>query len=626
MQLKIKDIRSSCAAWLRQETAGVSVVILTLVVYLLLVPTHVFGGDNGEFALLSRVQGIAHPPGYPLYLAYLRALNWLPGKSPAQTAGYATAFLASVHFFILYLASRKWGSTAIAAAIAVAFYAGSPLALFYFTQAEVFALNALIVSAIILISAPLLNLNGERRIAGLALLCGMGFAHHHTYVLLLPVIALGTIYGFQGTPRPKRKQALLIGLFCFLLGLSPVLLLFPWSQAKDVYLNSWGYIANWHDFAVHVFRVEYGTFRLSASPDSGTSSLPQHLILLFEALLQAYKFIVPISCIGLLIPLLFSRRENMEWWSRLALLLSFGMAGPLFFSAANIDPGASVTESTLLERFYLLPCLLLVLPTAYGLDRIWQWLVHAIPRLSTQTAPRMGSILPAFGTGLACYSFAFNAGLSYATESVRRSANTENFIRNVLTELPRDTVLLATDDDELYATSYLLTIMEARPDVIVVNPAALGKPWYQYRLAERYPNCDWRPRPLAQWIDVITKRCGRHVAITFPDVLNAHSSAASQPTGIQHGVVRLFPPPTVKSPTAEQLFRLNQRLFSGFRISPVRPSVAHGWASRPFILYEQAWEALAKDMQWSSRSDLSRDAKRLANFYGPCKHGACLSE
>lgn len=89
---------------------GGLLALVVLVVYLWLAPSYIVDGDNAEFSTLGVTGGAAHPPGYPLYVLYLRAMSWLPGTSGAHTAALATAILGAASVLILHAACRAWGA------------------------------------------------------------------------------------------------------------------------------------------------------------------------------------------------------------------------------------------------------------------------------------------------------------------------------------------------------------------------------------------------------------------------------------------------------------------------------------------------------------------------------------
>src|SRR5882724_9666524 len=193
--------RTSTRAWAsRRERARVLLVdrgglvaLCALVVYAYLAPAHVVDGDNAEFSTLSVTGGIAHPSGYPLYLLWLHATSWLPGSSPAHTAALATAILGGAAVAMLHAACRAWGARPLAATTACAIFAGAPVVMRVASEAEVFILNALLVSAVLWLAARGGPLRGERRAAALGLVAGLALANHLTCVLVAPVGILGVV-------------------------------------------------------------------------------------------------------------------------------------------------------------------------------------------------------------------------------------------------------------------------------------------------------------------------------------------------------------------------------------------------------------------------------------------------
>ena len=166
---------------------GGLLALAVLVACWMLAPTTFVDGDNAEFATLSITGGVSHPPGYPLYVLYLRATSWLPGESAAHVAARATAILGAVTVLALHAACRAWGARPLASSLAVAIYAGAPIALRLSTAAEVFTLNVLVVALVLLLSARDAPIVGASRTALLAFLAGLGLTNHHTCVLIAPI-------------------------------------------------------------------------------------------------------------------------------------------------------------------------------------------------------------------------------------------------------------------------------------------------------------------------------------------------------------------------------------------------------------------------------------------------------
>ena len=225
--------------------------LAALVVYAWAAPTQIVDGDNAELSTLGAVGGAAHPPGYPLYVLYLRAMSWLPGATPAHTAALATAILGAAAIVALHAACRAWGASAAAASLAAAIVAGSPIVLRLHTQAEVFALNHLLVALVLWLAAPGGPARGARRTLALAFVAGLGLANHHTCVLVAPVGIYGAIVGLREVAA--RRAAIAVGsLLALALGLAPYAYLVADSPA------SWGAATSLADIVAHFTRQDYG--------------------------------------------------------------------------------------------------------------------------------------------------------------------------------------------------------------------------------------------------------------------------------------------------------------------------------------------------------------------------------
>ena len=129
-------------------------------------------GDSGELLNAAANWSVAHPPGYPLWTLLVGGLLRFPGlpapEDSASRAAVLSLFSASGALFFLALSAlslpalfRPAGAAAaasssrptpgtVAAAVGVAWLFGtSKTAWRYAVQAEVFALNNLLVSALV---------------------------------------------------------------------------------------------------------------------------------------------------------------------------------------------------------------------------------------------------------------------------------------------------------------------------------------------------------------------------------------------------------------------------------------------------------------------------------------------
>src|SRR5262249_33398270 len=85
--------------------AGV-VAAIAFVVYAVTVQPSVPPGDSGERISAASVLGVAHPPGYPLYMLIGHLVTLLPGGSPALRmnllSGVFDAVAVGIVFMVVY--------------------------------------------------------------------------------------------------------------------------------------------------------------------------------------------------------------------------------------------------------------------------------------------------------------------------------------------------------------------------------------------------------------------------------------------------------------------------------------------------------------------------------------------
>ncbi|HEY6332560.1 MAG TPA: DUF2723 domain-containing protein, partial [Blastocatellia bacterium] len=69
---------------------------LSLVVYLKTLAPTVTLVDSGELIVAARWLGVAHPPGFPLYVLLAHLATLLPFGNVAQRVNFASAFFAAI--------------------------------------------------------------------------------------------------------------------------------------------------------------------------------------------------------------------------------------------------------------------------------------------------------------------------------------------------------------------------------------------------------------------------------------------------------------------------------------------------------------------------------------------------
>jgi hypothetical protein len=199
--------------------AGISLFLLTFLVYLKTLAPGVYGFDSAELATGVFAQGIVHPPGYPLYLLLGKLFTLLPIRDVAYRLNLMSAVFASLTVLLLYLAIGNIVENRFAAWVSAFLFAVSN----YFWQmalvAEVYTpLTAFLAGDLLLLS--LWRKTGSKKyLLAFSFLYGLTLTMHTSGVLFVPAFAWLVL----GKPRWKRSHWPLAGLMflLFLAGLTP---------------------------------------------------------------------------------------------------------------------------------------------------------------------------------------------------------------------------------------------------------------------------------------------------------------------------------------------------------------------------------------------------------------------
>jgi hypothetical protein len=224
-----------------------TLVAIVFALYFATLSQHVGAADTFEFQVVMPQWGIAHPTGYPLFVTLGKLFSLLPLGSMALRLNVLSALIGTLAVWVIYRLIvrltqppppalfleneeadfRRGGeNNRLPAAIAALLLAASTI---FWSQAiviEVYGLNALLVAVVLWLLVRLLQ-NPESRIQkwliyAVALTLGLGLSHHLDSVILFMPAALTLFF-----MRPKLLwRSWLIAAGCFLLGLTPWLLIF----------------------------------------------------------------------------------------------------------------------------------------------------------------------------------------------------------------------------------------------------------------------------------------------------------------------------------------------------------------------------------------------------------------
>lgn len=569
---------------------GVLLAVLALVVYLVLAPAHIVDGDNAEFSTLARTGGTAHPTGYPLYLLWLRATSWLPGASPAHTAALATAVLGAATVLVLHAACRAWGARPLGATIAAALFGGAPIIMRIATTAEVFALNCLVVAAVLWLAAREGPLRGAWRAAVLGLVAGLGLANHMTCVLVAPVGILGVVRAVREAPAARAIGLAAAGLA---IGLLPYAYLIV---TPDTPL-SWGKVETLGDVYAMFTRQDYG------GPGSFLPTATE-----VPASRQLAAFALALGRTWLWLPLALGlatlgwhavrAREGEPRWGWAMLAVSWLLAGPLLVVRFNIEPaGLGLYVS---QRFYVLPALLLAVPIAVGL------------RVLDPFVARSRLFGRALTAGVSVLGFAAVVATTLPYLARMHTPAVERYAQNVLAVLPRDAVLFIGQDDEYFGASYVQWALGERQDVTLVAPQLTSMPWYAARVARRgiaappgegHPMIRVVDKLLAEGRPVFVEKRRAEVIDAFPTY--------------PFGTVMKVQPRGTRVPPIDAVVEENKAIYARFQLGYPPPGPDDEFATAIHHRYAATWMTLGRKLEAAGKAEAARWAFEVARSIGP---------
>ncbi|MEZ4368635.1 MAG: DUF2723 domain-containing protein [Kofleriaceae bacterium] len=551
-------------AWARDH--GLLLFAVTLVSYLALAPPHLVGGDNAEFATLGAAGGgVAHPSGFPAYLLWMRLWSWLPGSTPAHVTALSTVLLAVAQVAVLHAAARAWGAKPLAAGLAVAIYAASPIALRTYTTADVFAFNSLVVALVLWLAAAEGPLRGARRVAALGLVAGLGLSNNLTCVLVMPVGLWGAIRGLRELDRGRLRAAAL-GVGALVVGMTPYVYLFV---ARGGPLT-WGPIDDLGDLVRHFLRLEYGAMSLSSHGEPLPWTHQQ--VGLWGELGAGWLWLPGALGLGVL-GARAARGPARAGWACLAA--SFVLAGPVLvhlFGLPLVGMGRYIVE-----RFYLLPAELLVVPVAVGLS----WIGARVRAPSTPSARVALALAPTI------VFLAVGARALVRVDHGHSPAMHRALVR-LFERAPERAVIIATGDNFSFGQAYVQGVLGIGTSVDYLDSRSLASPRGE-RYAAALGISPWPRRgDPVRWFVGAALATGRPVMIG-PDLVDSIDGWSSYPDGIMLRVVS----PGAPVPAAAEVYADNVAWYDGLDLDYRPPLRSGDWAMQTHWNYTHIWYRLS---------------------------------
>ncbi len=162
-----------------------------LCIYIATLAPTVLNDDPAEYQAMLAVFGVAHPTGYPLYtlLGFLFT-HIVPVGDGAYRANLFSAVAGAAAMATLYALLTQLRVASFIALFSTLAFSLTTDVWTYATIAQTYALNLLLIGMTLLLFVRYQARRDTRTFAALAFVAGLGVAHHSTYWLLLPALAL----------------------------------------------------------------------------------------------------------------------------------------------------------------------------------------------------------------------------------------------------------------------------------------------------------------------------------------------------------------------------------------------------------------------------------------------------
>jgi len=443
--------------------------------------------DSGELIVAARLLGVAHPPGFPLYVLLAHAATWLPLGNIAQRVNFASALFGAlaVAAFALAVAqvpqvaprrtaTKKRTATAVdggdgtnamvSVVVASLLLAFSRTLWSYATLAEVYTLNALLIVLVIVLmlqwrrqTIEMRAPTNDRLLYSAAFVFGLGLGVHHVTVgLLLPALAL--LVASAAGWRFFASRRLLYATLCACAGLS-VYVYLPIAAWREAGLN-WGDPRTVERIWWHVTGRQYQAYFSFSPAELGAqvAAFALHALREFGPWwCPAGLALAAIGCVALL-------RSDRVLLAFLALIALCNVAYTLAYA---------ISED--MDAYYLPTFMVMTIAAAAGVRRVLDWTAARWPQAGVTAAVAV-LLIPAVALA---GNFHFNDRSRYWIA--------RDYVDNILRTVQPNGLLLTLDWEVGSPMLYARLIEQQRRDVTVIDINLLRRSSYVSFLRREYP-------------------------------------------------------------------------------------------------------------------------------------------
>ncbi len=448
--------------------------------------------DSAELATAVRSWGVAHPPGYPVYILFGKVFELIPAGDAAHRLALMSAFFGAVSVSLAYLLGRLFCQVAFNAskeqaargpaqdsqaglsallpelgpALAALTLGFSPI---FWGQAivpEVYALNAFFVTGVgwLLLSWRLEGDSAKRarskRPLLAAFLFGLGMGNHFTLavaVLPLAMVALWRAFRSEGVRWAHMTGALALGL--------AVYVYLPIAAGQNPPVN-WGDASTFSGFMWQVSGAPYQSYIFGVQ----SSIVDDRVVDWMKRIVDQFQGVgVALALVGAW------RLWAFDRWLTGATLFSF--------FALSIYATFYLTHDSYV---FLIPAVIIgALYIAAGSQHVLRQITSSGLDAPKKTASILGAVVAMVLLVPLLSVFRFSDEYSLRQDSAARA-----YAPHVVSQLPAGAIVLADSDQRLFSLWYHRYVTEPDATHIVVSRSLLQFEWYRRTLSARYPELE----------------------------------------------------------------------------------------------------------------------------------------
>jgi Protein O-mannosyl-transferase TMEM260-like len=506
-------------SWTRTELVGAGAVFLIAVVlYAFTLAPTVTLTDSGELTVVAQALGVAHPPGFPLWVVLAHMASLVPFGNVAVRVHFSSALFAALACAMLSLVvaelliassysaglNKKRGRQKKRTEqpridgvliLAPAFGAGLLMAFSRTlwsnaTIAEVYSLNTLLILTVFFLMvrwrrciladrqrADAAVTVHDRWLYAAALVFGLGLGVHHVTVgLTLPALAI-LVYRTEGL-RFFTSRRLLYAAVISIGALIAVYAYLPFAASGSPVIN-WGNPRSLHEIWWHVTGRQYRVF-LSFTP----SMMGAQFVEFCRLLLREF------GSVWLPLPLLVAlcgfasayKRDRTSFWFLLFIVIA-DLAYALSYEIAEDK-----------DAYYLPIFIATTIATGVGI----RWLLRI-------AASKLESYLP---YAVAAIAVLVTCGTAFAANwpfnNRRHYFIAQDYVENLLSTVEPNGLLLTQDWQVASPMFYAQEVEQLRRDVKAIDINLLRRSWYFDYLKQAHPDLIDRSRDkIDAYIDIL---------------------------------------------------------------------------------------------------------------------------